>query len=224
MTLELPVVVRSSSRPLKWLLYPAIFIPYIIAYQVINRFPIFPPHSLPFTWGDDLIPFIPSLLPVYVLYIPFFWWTGVRSENSETLNRFVYATYLQLIVCSLIWLMFPVRMPRELFYTTDSYNWADTFWRWFDEPNNCFPSLHAANGLLFIQFNWRRSFRGVATVVAIAIIASTVFVKQHYVVDVLAGGLVYLLTAKFLRAVRIRPDCRRLAVDQECGAATASKM
>lgn len=83
-------------------------------------------------------------------------------------------------------------MPREVFYEATTYNWADSFWRWFDAPNNCLPSLHTANALLFIEFNWKRPARGVHTAIALAIVASTVLVKQHYVLDVAAGAAVFI--------------------------------
>jgi membrane-associated phospholipid phosphatase len=201
--IRLPAILRTPRRPTTWLLYIFVFAPYILVYQLVNRFPIFQPEELPFSTIDQLIPFMPVLLPLYVLYLPFFWWTGVRSEDDSTLNRFFYATHLQLILCATIWLLYPVRMPRELFYMAESYGWADTFWRWFDDPNNCFPSLHAANGLLFIHFNWRRPLRWFHTAVGVGIILSTVFVKQHYVIDVAAGGIVYLIALGFLSKLQV---------------------
>jgi membrane-associated phospholipid phosphatase len=174
-----------------------------LVYQLINRFPIFEPQQLPLTALDRAIPFVPELLPLYISYIPFFWWTGARSEDDETATRFFYATHFQLLVCAAIWLIFPVTMPRELFYRPEAYNWADAFWRWFDAPNNCLPSLHAANGLLFVLFNKERPAAVLSTAFALAIVASTVLVKQHYVIDLLAGAIVFLITRHLLGRVTI---------------------
>lgn len=198
--IRLPVFLRRPRNPL---VYGLLWLPYIAAYQLANRFPVFPPRELPFTALDQTIPFLPELLPLYVAYIPFFWWTGARSEDDATLNRFFYSSHFQLLICLAVYLLFPVKMPRELFYPTDPTGWADTFWRWFDGPNNCLPSLHAANCLLFIQFNWQRPFPLLHTVVALAIIASTVLVKQHYVVDLLAGALVFLTASLLLGRLHV---------------------
>ncbi len=198
--IRLPLVLR---RPKYRATYALIWLPYIALYQLINRCPLFEPQVLSMTWLDRSIPFLPQLLPLYIAYIPFFWWTGARSEDDEMATRFFYATHLQLLLCATIWLVFPVTMPREAFYGAETLSWADAFWRWFDAPNNCLPSLHAANGLMFIQFNWKRPARWLHTTIALAIIASTVMVKQHYVVDLLAGGVVYLVAATFLRSLVI---------------------
>ncbi len=203
--IRLPLLLR---RPKYRLTYALIWLPYIAFYQLVNRFPIFAPRELSMTALDRAVPFVPELLPLYVAYIPFYWWTGARSEDDQTATRFFYATHFQLLVCAAVWILFPVTMPRELFYGAATYNWADTFWRWFDAPNNCLPSLHAANCLLFIQFNWRRPARWLHTSIALAIIASTVLVKQHYVVDLAAGAAVYALAAALLTRLEIVPRAR----------------
>lgn len=181
------------SRPASRLAYAVYWLPYIGIYQVVNRYPVFEPRLLPLTSLDVAIPFAPALLPLYVAYLPLFWWTGVRAEDDETFLRFFYATYFQLLVSVVIWVLFPVTMSREIYYDGAAYNWADTFWRWFDAPNNCLPSLHAANGLLFIEFNWNRPARWFHTLLALGVIFSTVLVKQHYVMDLVAGSCLYLL-------------------------------
>jgi membrane-associated phospholipid phosphatase len=217
MRIDLPIVLRRSRIPR---FYPAFWLPYIVVYQVINRFPLFEPQTLPMLLVDRSTPFIPGLLPLYIAYIPFFWWTAGRSEDDRTLSRFFYATHLQLLLCSLVWVSFPVTMPRALFYDANAYNWADAFWRWFDGPNNCFPSLHAANCFLFIYFNWNRSWRWPTTLFALAIILSTILVKQHYVVDAFAGFIVYAISVALLRNVSlvdVEPERSPFRLDAEAG-------
>lgn len=200
------------QMPRSWavrLLYGLLWLPYIAIYQLVNRFPVFEPTSLPLSIADRMIPFLPSMLPVYVCYLPFYWWTGARSEDDETLNRFFYASHFQLLVCCVVWVLFPVTMPREEFYSVASYSWADTFWRWFDAPNNCLPSLHTANCLLFARFNWNRPQRWLHVAISSTIIASTVLVKQHYVLDLFAGAIVYGLAVAFLSQVTVEATNRR---------------
>jgi membrane-associated phospholipid phosphatase len=117
-----------------------------------------------------------------------------------------YAAHLQLLLSVPFFVLFPVRMPIEQFYPVVPFGWADAAWRWFDAPNNCFPSLHVSNSLLLIHFNWRRPHRILYAAGSVAIIASTVLVKQHYVVDVLGGGVVYLLSRAFLGRLVVRAD------------------
>ncbi len=196
----------TLSWPPSWIRATVLWLPYILIYELVNRFPVRSPTALEFSIVDRAIPFLPVLLPIYVGYIPFFWWTGIRSPDRESLSQFFYCTYFQILVCCAVWVLYPVTMPRELFYGGATYNLADTFWRWFDAPNNCFPSLHAANCFLFIQFNWRLPARGFHTLIALAIVASTMLVKQHYVIDVVAGGGVSLLTMFFASRIRFQPE------------------
>jgi membrane-associated phospholipid phosphatase len=177
--------------------------PYIALYQLTNRFPLRTPTELPLSALDRAIPFVPELLPVYLLYLPLFFCTVARSRSDAEVNRLLYGTYLQLFLSLPFFVLLPITMPRELFYGSESFGWADTFWRWFDGPNNCFPSLHACNSMLFVQFNWHRPHRLVWTAAGVAVIATTVLVKQHYIVDVVAGAGVYVLTRLFLARVRI---------------------
>jgi len=212
--MRLPALIHRSPSGLLYFVYWA---PFIALYQLANRWHLVTPVQLPFTALDRAIPFVPSLLPVYVAYIPLFWWTVWRSEDDRQANRVFYATYLQLFLCLPFFILFPVEMPRQLFYSATAYNWADAFWRWFDAPTNCFPSLHVANCALFIELNWPRRFRWAATLAAAAVIASTVLVKQHYVVDVVAGAVVYLLARWLLEQVTI-------AADEPVHAAAATEM
>jgi membrane-associated phospholipid phosphatase len=151
---------------------------------------------------------VPSLIPVYVAYLALYWATAIRSEDDAQANRLFYTAYLQLLISLPFFLFFPVRMPREEFYAPEVYGWADAFWRWFDGPNNCFPSLHVSNCLLLAHFNWRRHRRWLFVPASAAIIASTVLVKQHYAVDLLAGAAVYLASVWFLNRLELQPEKR----------------
>ena len=60
-----------------------------------------------------------------------------------------------------------------------------------DEAYNCFPSLHVGSAVI-IAIHWLRLHRKAGAYVAawcVLIIISTVFVRQHYLADVLAGLL-----------------------------------
>src|SRR6185369_6327627 len=92
--IRLPLILK---RPRHRITYALIWLPYICLYQLINRFPLFEPQALAMTPLEKAIPFVPELLPLYVAYIPFYWWTGARSEDDETATRFFYATHLQLL-------------------------------------------------------------------------------------------------------------------------------
>ena len=60
-----------------------------------------------------------------------------------------------------------------------------------DLPLNCFPSMHVSLVFLglFVIKMYRPDLLRYYLVWAIAIALSTLLVKQHYIVDVLAGGV-----------------------------------
>jgi membrane-associated phospholipid phosphatase len=198
------IVLPPLIRRYRWTFtYLLAWAPYIAVYQITNRWLLREPMVLPFTALDEGIPFVPALLPIYVAYIPFFLWTLGRSEDDDAANRIFYATHFELLLSVPFFVLVPVAMPRELFYGPELYGWADAFWRWFDAPHNCFPSLHTSNCLMLIHFNRTRRGRIPATLAAVAIIASTLFVKQHYAVDLLGGVLVYVAARMFLGRLEI---------------------
>jgi membrane-associated phospholipid phosphatase len=203
MQIRLPLLFQRPSNSLVFTLF---WLPYIAVYQLTNRFPLFEPSELHYSAVDRLVPYVPELMPVYLLYLPLFAWSGIRNRTDEDAARFFYATYFQLAVCATFFVLAPVRMPEGV--AAVSSGWAAGFWRWFDGPNNCFPSLHAANGLLFAWFNWNRPARALHVIASLSVVVSTVFVKQHYVVDVVAGSGIFLLTLLFLARVTVGMEGR----------------
>ncbi len=194
---------RLIKRHEFWPAYALAWAPYIALYQIVGRFPLRTPVQLRLSAIDRAIPFWPEFLPVYVGYLVYYWWTVARSEDDVQANRIWYATHFELLISLPFFLLYPVYMPRELFYSPEAYSWADGFWRWFDAPYNCFPSLHVSNVLMLMQFNHHRDYRGLSHAFGLLIIASTMLVKQHYVVDVAAGLLVYAAAAWIMRRVII---------------------
>lgn len=194
MTWRLPALLRWSANPLWLLVY---WTPLVLVYQVVNRVPLVAPRELAFTALDDLVPFVPALLPLYVAYLPFYWWTGIRMRTDRELNEFFYRAHALLLLSLPFFVCFPVRMPLERFYPPAPLGAFDALWRWFDAPQNCFPSLHVSTCLLLLECHWRRPRRVLHAAVALGIAASTVFVKQHYVVDV-AGGIAAYAAARLL--------------------------
>ncbi len=66
-----------------------------------------------------------------------------------------------------------------------------------DLPVNCFPSLHAANSTLSAYFLSKDSGKSVIFwLIAIGIILSTLFARQHVIADEISGFLVAIFAAK----------------------------
>ncbi len=114
------------------------------------------------------------------------------------------------------YLLFPAKGPRftlDYLQTTDLQSGPVTLWirRTLDllehNKTDAFPSGHTAVALVSLFYAWRYRqkalFRVLAPAVA-ALIASTVYLRYHYVIDVIAGMLLAALT------IFISPWLRRI--------------
>ena len=160
--------------------------------------------------------FLAALLPAFVLHHP------------ELIERTVRAYLAAWLVAYVFFLFYPTLSPRPATVAGDGFlAWMlRTIWA-SDVRYNCFPSLHVAQCFI-AALACRRVDTGVGYVAiawAAAVGMSTLFTKQHYVVDVL-GGVVLAVLAY---VVFIRPfprdatpgNQRRLAPTLALGAVLA---
>ena len=139
--------------------------------------------------GEEQIPFVPIFEYLYVLtyFIPALLLVTIRDYRSYRHLARAYA--LTLLVAYSTFLVFPVSVPHPNLEVTSFHTWLLSI-EYLDKPYNAFPSLHVASSWLvvFASSVSRRSRLGLG-VVAAGISISTVFVKQHYIADVLYGGV-----------------------------------
>jgi membrane-associated phospholipid phosphatase len=120
------------------------------------------------------------LLPVFV----------VRQE--EWIRRTAYAYLAVWLTAYACFLLYPTAAPRPASVAGSGFAvWGLRFLYGADPPYNCFPSLHVAHSFVS-AFASARVNRGLGVVAAIGaglVGVSTLFTKQHYALDVLAGLL-----------------------------------
>ena len=112
--------------------------------------------------------------------------------------------------------MFPTRAPRPAVVIGEGFAvWGLRFLYSADPPYNCFPSLHVAHSFVSALTCWRvhRPVGMVAVLCASVVAVSTLFTKQHYMIDVLAGVLLACAAAAVWLRTCPRPPAleRRLA-------------
>lgn len=176
--------------------------PYIIIYQVTCRYHLFAVHTLPMAWIDRVIPFWPFMIPVYISYLAYVFFGLYRLNSPEAFTTAFILSYFQTLVSALFFIFFPVYYPEASFEGT-GVPWQSiaSVWVWFDEPFNCFPSLHTANVLLAIHINMSKKHRIFFLVWGCAVITSTVLCKRHYILDVAGGMAVYLVSIQLARKI-----------------------
>jgi len=145
---------------------------------------------------DDLIPYLSWFVIFYVAWMPLlyiaFIYLGIT--NRSLYWRTIIAYNAAVTVSNLIFILFPTSMPRPEISGNDIFNMLVLFIYNHDQPVNCFPSIHCLTTyLLFISMIRHQLFsvgmRVLFSVFFWSIIASTVFIKQHALVDVTGGIL-----------------------------------
>jgi membrane-associated phospholipid phosphatase len=152
---------------------------------------------------DRAISLQPAWMLVYGSLLVFVLLPLLLVRENDLFRRAMRAYLLVLIVAYLGFASYPTVGPRPPAVP------GEGFWAWclrlqysLDWPYNCFPSLHVAHSFVSALTSYRvHRGVGLAAVLWAALIGvSTLYTKQHYLVDVIAGavmgGVAYAL---FLR-------------------------
>lgn len=140
-------------------------------------------------WLDDHIPFVPIWIWPYLSYFPLCFAPLVFCAQHQRFRRIATAYMLTYGPSLVMFAVIPSRMIRPTFEVTDATTAALDWLYRIDPGYNIFPSLHVANAVLVAWIFQRYAPRWAPLfwLEAAAITASTVLVKQHYVVDLPAG-------------------------------------
>lgn len=168
------------------------------------------------TFPDRMIPFVPEMVIIY-LSVYLFWLPPILSKNVSLGHfwKIMVAITLAFIATFLGHLLIPSSYPRpQISDVVAETDWANfiikRFLHWADPPNNTFPSSHVVTAMILMVMT-RKRFKlwlyAMYCLWGIAIIISTLTVKQHYVVDVASAILValavnYVVNKYFFRLTR----------------------
>lgn len=146
---------------------------------------------------DDRIPYCRYMLVFYLLWFPFIAFTILYYVLFESEDK-VKVLMRQLAVPMTLTLVWYLLVPNGTDVRSQAVLGTDAFsvimellWK-TDPPTNVCPSIHVFVTLLLNHAMHTTSARNrvletVSTVLSIGICASTLFLKQHSVIDVLAG-------------------------------------
>jgi membrane-associated phospholipid phosphatase len=149
-------------------------------------------HAPALPW-DRAVPLQPvwaliyGALYVFLIALPVF---VVREE--EHIRRTFWAYLAVWITAYACFLAYPTVAPRPPSVVGDGFAvWGLRLLYDADPPYNCFPSLHVAHSFVSALTCYRLHRRlGLAALLCAALVAvSTLFTKQHYIADVIAGIL-----------------------------------
>ncbi|MFX1258366.1 MAG: phosphatase PAP2 family protein [Promethearchaeota archaeon] len=189
---------------------------YILYNWTGNLYPEGSGYRLDFL-GDNLIPFVPemAILYVYIFYpmviLTLVYFGLVDEEKGYALG---WAVIIMNLIATVIYILFPVSTywwRQDLLANKIEGNFfADTMYNVYiyDTSFNCFPSMHAGMSTICayvwyryykIKPNLKKKIVAITTfIIAIGVILSTLFVKQHYIIDEIAGILLAYIVGRYI--------------------------
>lgn len=186
-------VVESLTRPYRVTLSMVVLVLLVPFYLVIAE--LLPGRALhaPELALDRAVPLQPSWALVYGSLYLFLIVLPVFVIRQETQIRRTVRAYLMVWIAAYVcfWL-YPTMAARPARVLGEGFGvWGLRFLYSADPPYNCFPSLHVAHSFVS-ALACSRVHRGVgigAAFCATLVGVSTLFTKQHYLLDVVAGIL-----------------------------------
>jgi len=188
----------------------AVILLFFVGYFHVLRHPVHPVTTMPLTALDALIPFQPSML---VPYLSLWFYVGIAPGLQLTVRQLltyaVWAIGLGLTGLGVFYL-WPTAVPPLAVDVTDAMGFG--LLRGLDASGNACPSMHVAFAVFSALWLAQvlKSLRVPAGLRALnlgwllAIAWSTVAIRQHVVLDVVAGALLGCVFA--LLSLRWRPD------------------
>jgi membrane-associated phospholipid phosphatase len=191
------LIVQALTRP-----YPVtlpmvallLLVPgYIFIAQDVAGGPVHVP-ALPL---DLVIPLVPGWALVYgPLYLFLIVFPVLVIRQQEHVRRTVFAYLAVWMAAYACFFLYPTIAPRPAEIEGEGFAlWGLKLLYGADPPYNCFPSLHVAHSFVSALTCYRLQ-RGLGTtlvVCATLVAVSTLFTKQHYVADVVAGALLAVI-------------------------------
>lgn len=147
---------------------------------------------------DKKIPFIEWFFFPYYIWFPFIAALVVRMffKDKKTFLKSAGFLYFGMTIFLIINVVYPNKLdirPTEFTRDNIAIRLAQAMYEG-DTPTNVFPSIHVYNTLGVLLGIWttkldmkRKSVKWAVTVLGAVIICSTVFVKQHSLIDVAAA-------------------------------------
>ena len=198
------------------LLYPLLVYGFVYCEAVVTQ----ATYIMEWPQVDRAIPFVPFMVWPYLFWYPAifftFVWLGWRDPPAFT--RYTWFVYAATASTYVIYLLFPNGEQLRPALSSLGAGWDFDALRWVylrDTPNNVNPSIHVIDTLAFWfalakdpTLRPRRWFQILLAGVGLTIIASTVMVKQHSILDIFGGlatsavwyGLIYSRWSPFTRS------------------------
>lgn len=150
---------------------------------------------------DNVIPFVKEFSIPYICwygYVCFFLFLLCVFDSKEYF-KLLTCLNIGMLICYTVYFFYPTYVARPTIEKGDIFNNLVLWVYKRDNPYNCMPSIHVLNSMLVMLFiNVSKEvnciYKIICITIGILICLSTMFIKQHYFIDVITGmGLYYIL-------------------------------
>ena len=161
---------------------------YVIAYWGTALLACRSPTILVPTLIDEGIPAIEAAIWLYASVIPLVI-VALWTPDGLTRARMVVSVALACTAAGVLFVLYPTAIPRMSPASSSMTGYAWQVLYAMDTRCHAFPSLHAAFALIAAAAMWRagRGWRIIGLIWASGVLASALLVKQHFLIDLLAG-------------------------------------
>ena len=167
---------------------------------------------------DLYIPFIPYFVYFYIIWylaiilIPYL----LYLKDKLMFYKYYLSYILTIIISGIIYIIYPTKILRPNIITNNIYTFlVKTIYKLDNPPINLLPSMHCSFCFLFIfstllNKNIEKKYRLIILILSILIILSTVFIKQHLIIDIIASFIVSSLTFILIKYTKLNQILIRL--------------
>lgn len=161
------------------------------------------PHYVIHTALDDKIPFVKAFVIPYLLWFPYMIYGVIYVGLHSKKDFYKVIIFLGggMSFAYLAYMLFPnAQNLRPVITSNDPYSLLVQFLYVTDTPTNVCPSIHVINSIAINAslhhseaFKTKRYGTLTSSVLTILICLSTLFIKQHSVIDMICGILVSVI-------------------------------
>ena len=160
---------------------------------------------------DDVIPFIPAFSVIYVLaYVQ--WIAGyilIARDSRRLCYRVISGELISKLVCMALFLLAPTTMARPEIVSDGFFDKTVGYIYRLDAADNLLPSIHCLESWVCFRGAMQMKktppwYRYFTLLFSLLVFASTVLIKQHVAVDIIAGVLTAEIGQQIARGIDLR--------------------
>ena len=162
-------------------------------YFIVKQF--IPSYNLITLEVDDKLPLIPFFIIFYIIWYPYLFvvFYFIYKKDKDKFILLIKKSIMCAAIGELCFIIYPTMVSRT---EVNGFNSLISLILYIvyvtDIPVNCFPSLHCTFALLVMYAvtfdkNMNKVFRILVGIISPLICLSTIFVKQHSIIDVVGA-------------------------------------